>query len=151
MNRLVSNARGNLPEEAMKMVSTPTRKKFTGTYTRDTSTLLRHLAMYFMALGVACGLLGGNVLASIHPCSATLISGNGQTASVNQTLSTLTIEIDGIGPGGGLVPVAGEPITWSITGSGGGSVSLSQRAANAVAFGATMCNYSFVWYTGDSG
>ncbi len=27
----------------------------------------------------------------------------------------------------------------------------SQGAANAPAFSATMCNYSFVWYTGDSG
>jgi len=28
---------------------------------------------------------------------------------------------------------------------------LSRRVANVVAFSATMCNYSFVWYTGDSG
>ena len=26
-----------------------------------------------------------------------------------------------------------------------------RRTVNAVAFDATMCNYSFVWYTGDSG
>src|SRR6266566_3276528 len=29
--------------------------------------------------------------------------------------------------------------------------SFSQRPATAFAFSATMCKYSFVWYTGDSG
>jgi hypothetical protein len=89
------------------------------------STVRGRLATYLLASVVAWVLLGGNAVASIHPCSAALISGNGQTASVNQTLSALTIEIDGIGPGGGLVPAPGEPITWSIIGPGGGPVSPS--------------------------
>src|SRR6266850_4093525 len=76
------------------------------------SIIGKRLAGCAVIFGVASALLVGEAHASIHPCTAQLVSGNGQTASVNATLpQPLIMVLNG--------PVAGEPISWGIVGPPG--------------------------------
>jgi len=74
------------------------------------------LAGFVLALTATSVLAPRSTHASVHACTATLVSGNGQTASLNGPLSQpLVIEL----LGGGVAPVANEPITWTIAGPSG--------------------------------